>query len=90
MQRILVTDDDQAVASVLKRGFSYEGFAVDTAASARERTHCPSCAGADREIPLPGQTRTGFRPRGRPVAAVRAPDRRAGVVPAGGRTAATH
>lgn len=36
MQRILVTDDDPAVASVLKRGFSYEGYAVDTAASGRD------------------------------------------------------
>lgn len=36
MQRILVTDDDPAVTSVLKRGFSYEGYAVDTAASGRE------------------------------------------------------
>lgn len=44
-QRILVVDDDSAVTSVLKRGLSYEGYAVDTAASgeaglaiARERT----------------------------------------------------
>lgn len=33
MQRILVVDDDPAVTSVLRRGLSYEGFAVDTAAS---------------------------------------------------------
>ena len=45
MQRILVIDDDPAVTSVLRRGLSYEGFAVDTASSgadgleiARERT----------------------------------------------------
>lgn len=44
MQRILVIDDDPAITSVLKRGLSYEGFAVDTAgngadglALARER-----------------------------------------------------
>ena len=36
MQRILVIDDDPAVTSVLKRGLSYEGFAVDTAASGSE------------------------------------------------------
>lgn len=33
MQRILVIDDDPAVTSLLKRGLSYEGFAVDTAGS---------------------------------------------------------
>jgi DNA-binding response OmpR family regulator len=33
MQRILVADDDPAVTNVLKRGLSYEGFAVETAAS---------------------------------------------------------
>ncbi|MEJ7841422.1 MAG: response regulator transcription factor [Rubrobacter sp.] len=32
MQHILVIDDDPAVASLLKRGLSYEGFAVDVAA----------------------------------------------------------
>lgn len=36
MQRILVIDDDPAVTSVLKRGLSYEGFAVDTARSGGE------------------------------------------------------
>ena len=36
MQRTLVIDDDLAVTSVLKRGLSYEGFAVDTAASGEE------------------------------------------------------
>lgn len=33
MKRILVIDDDPAVTSVLKRGLSYAGFAVDTAGS---------------------------------------------------------
>jgi DNA-binding response OmpR family regulator len=33
MQRILVIDDDPAVTSVLRRGLSYEGLAVDTASS---------------------------------------------------------
>src|SRR6266542_874943 len=36
MQRILSIDDDPAVTSVIKRGLSYEGFAVDTAASGEE------------------------------------------------------
>ncbi len=36
MQRILVIDDDPAVTSLLKRGLSYEGFAVDTAQSGAE------------------------------------------------------
>lgn len=36
MQRILVIDDDPAVTSVLKRGLSYEGFAVATAKSGAE------------------------------------------------------
>ena len=36
MQRILVIDDDPAVTSLLKRGFSYEGFAVETAKSGAE------------------------------------------------------
>ncbi|MDE3074305.1 MAG: response regulator transcription factor [Chloroflexota bacterium] len=35
-QRTLVVDDDPAVTSVLKRGLSYEGFAVDTASSGPE------------------------------------------------------
>ena len=33
MQRILVVDDDAAVTTVLRRGLTYRGFAVDTAAS---------------------------------------------------------
>ena len=36
MQRILVIDDDPAVTSLLKRGLSYEGFAVDIAISGTE------------------------------------------------------
>ncbi len=36
MQRILVIDDDSAVTSLLKRGLSYEGFAVSTAKSGAE------------------------------------------------------
>lgn len=36
MQRILVIDDDPAVTSVLKRGLSYEGYGVDTAAAGQE------------------------------------------------------
>jgi two-component system, OmpR family, response regulator MprA len=36
MQRILVIDDDPAVTSLLKRGLSYEGFAVDVATSGTE------------------------------------------------------
>ena len=40
MQRILVIDDDSAVTSLLKRGLSYEGFAVETASSGREGLAC--------------------------------------------------
>lgn len=36
MQHILVIDDDPAVTSLLKRGLSYEGFAVATAHSGEE------------------------------------------------------
>jgi DNA-binding response OmpR family regulator len=36
MQHILVIDDDPAVTSLLKRGLSYEGFAVETAHSGGE------------------------------------------------------
>jgi DNA-binding response OmpR family regulator len=36
MQRILVIDDDTAITKLLKRGLSYEGFAVDTATSGIE------------------------------------------------------
>jgi len=36
VQRILVIDDDPGVTSVLKRGLSYEGFAVDAASSGEQ------------------------------------------------------
>ncbi|MEX2355611.1 MAG: response regulator transcription factor [Thermaerobacterales bacterium] len=36
MERILVIDDDPAVTSLLKRGLSYEGYVVETAASGEE------------------------------------------------------
>jgi DNA-binding response OmpR family regulator len=36
VQRILVIDDDPGVTSVLKRGLSYEGYGVDTAAAGPE------------------------------------------------------
>ncbi len=36
MHRILVVDDDPAITSVLRRGLSYEGFAVDTAGSGHD------------------------------------------------------
>ncbi|MCC7104287.1 MAG: response regulator transcription factor [Chloroflexi bacterium] len=36
MQRVLVIDDDPAVTSVLKRGLSYEGFAVEIAATGEQ------------------------------------------------------
>lgn len=45
MQRLLVVDDDRAVTSLLKRGFSYEGFAVETASSG------PEALAAARERP---------------------------------------
>jgi len=34
--RILIVDDDPAVTSLLRRGFAYEGYRVDTAASGAE------------------------------------------------------
>ncbi len=36
MQRILIVDDDPSVSSVLRRGLSYEAFAIDVAASGEE------------------------------------------------------
>ncbi len=35
-KRLLVVDDDQAVTSLLRRGFTYEGFSVQTASSGEE------------------------------------------------------
>lgn len=57
MQRILVIDDDPAVTSLLKRGLSYEGYAVETAASgesglAMAREHPPDLVILD--IMMPG------------------------------------
>lgn len=50
MQRILVIDDDAAVTSVLKRGLSYEGFAVETAHSGMEGLHLARERSADLVI----------------------------------------
>lgn len=36
MQRILVVDDDPEILSLLKRGLSYEGYAVETASNGAE------------------------------------------------------
>jgi len=36
MQRILVVDDDPEILSLLKRGLSYEGYAVETASNGNE------------------------------------------------------
>jgi two-component system response regulator MprA len=57
MQHILVIDDDPAVTSVLRRGLTYEGFAVDVAASGEEglavvRDHPPALIILD--IMMPG------------------------------------
>ena len=57
MRRILVIDDDAAITSVLKRGLSYEGFAVDVAASGLDglavlRDHPPDLVILD--IMMPG------------------------------------
>jgi DNA-binding response OmpR family regulator len=57
MQRVLVVDDDPAITSVLKRGLSYSGFAVETASSGTEglelaRDRPPDVAVLD--IMLPG------------------------------------
>lgn len=56
MQRLLVIDDDPAVTSLLKRGLSYEGFAVETAATgqeglARARENPPDLVILDRMMP---------------------------------------
>lgn len=57
MQRILVIDDDHAITSLLKRGLSYEGFAVDAAATGPQglaiaRDHVPDLVILD--VMLPG------------------------------------
>src|SRR5690242_15892446 len=36
MERILVVDDDPAITSLLRRGLTYEGFVVETAADGAE------------------------------------------------------
>lgn len=36
MQRVLVVDDDPEIVSLLKRGLSYEGYAVETASNGTE------------------------------------------------------
>jgi DNA-binding response OmpR family regulator len=56
LQRVLVVDDDPAVTSVLKRGLSYEGFAVDVAGSgeeglARARERAPDVVVLDVMMP---------------------------------------
>jgi DNA-binding response OmpR family regulator len=56
-QRILVIDDDAALASALKRDLAYEGYAVDTAATgsgglAVARDHAPDLVILD--VMLPG------------------------------------
>src|SRR6266508_6551012 len=57
MQRILVIDDDPAITSLLKRGLSYEGYAVDItgtgeAGLALAREHPPDLVVLD--IMMPG------------------------------------
>jgi DNA-binding response OmpR family regulator len=57
MERILVVDDDPAITSLLRRGLTYEGFAVETAADGTEalataRDHPPDLVILD--IMLPG------------------------------------
>ena len=56
MQRTLVIDDDPAIRSVLKRGLSYEGLVVETAASGAEglalaRERYPDLVILDRMMP---------------------------------------
>jgi len=57
MQRILTIDDDPAVTSLLKRGLSYEGYAVDVAGSgaaglALAREHTPDLVILDIMMPV--------------------------------------
>lgn len=56
MQRILVIDDDATVTNVVRRGLSYEGYRVDTAASGRQgltvaRDHTPDLVILDLMLP---------------------------------------
>jgi two-component system response regulator MprA len=56
MQRILVVDDDPTVTSVVRRGLSYEGYRVDTAATGRQaltmaRDHAPDLVILDLMLP---------------------------------------
>ena len=56
MQRILVIDDDPTITSVLKRGLSYEGYAVDTAGAGSQglaiaRDHAPDLVILDLMLP---------------------------------------
>ena len=56
MQRILVVDDDPTVTNVLRRGLSYEGYRVDTAANGRQaltaaRDHTPDLVILDVMLP---------------------------------------
>lgn len=56
MQRILVVDDDPTVTNVLRRGLSYEGYRVDTAATGRQaltmaRDHTPDLVILDLMLP---------------------------------------
>jgi len=57
MQRILVVDDDPTVTNVVRRGLSYEGYRVDTAATGQQaltvaRDHAPDMVILD--VMLPG------------------------------------
>lgn len=56
MQSVLVIDDDPSITSVLRRGLSYEGFAVETASSgeaglAIAREHAPDAVVLDWLMP---------------------------------------
>ena len=55
-QRILVVDDDPTVTKVLRRGLSYDGYIVDTAATGRQaltmaRDHTPDLVILDLMLP---------------------------------------
>ena len=55
-QRILVVDDDPTVTNVLRRGLSYDGYIVDTAATGRQaltvaRDHTPDLVILDLMLP---------------------------------------